>query len=259
MHSESPMDVSDYLFLHLMDGNDAQIHDSIICFNVKLEVVCDTVNDDRDEVDGCFVEPISSDSNRTRETYFSWNEKIRLKLGHVTDKSSLKITLLRNEVHEIAGSDICETHEMPLRQLVYAETSILIRKLLSVPSFRNDSHLKSGEIYTGQQQQFKRLDRLLDLKILPTKNTPELRSAIKGTANANNVKVKSGARPLSPDSKIRAAEDAYSAALDDLSATWIGSNSAGNPSSKAHSQVQMGPELGSSHSEVNHGQLDEAS
>lgn len=252
MHSESPMDVSDYLFLHLMDGNDAQIHDSITYFNVKLEVICDVVNDDRDEIDGCFVEPISSDSNRTRETYFSWNEKIRLKLGHVTDKSSLKISLLRNEIYDIAGSDICETHEMPVRQLVYAEASISIRKLLSVPSFRNDSQSKSGANDTGQQQ-FKRLDRLLDLKILSTKNSPELRRVIKGTANADNVKIKSGARPLSPDSKIRAAEDAYSAALDELSATWIGLNSAGNPSSKAHSREQVGAELGSSHSEVNHG------
>jgi hypothetical protein len=245
MHVESPMDVSDYLFLHLMDGNDAQIHDSITWFDIKLEVVCDTRNDDENAVDVCFAEPISSDSNRTHETYFSWNEKIRLKLGPATDDSSLKITLLKNKFDDTTGSDTRETQ-------VYAEASILIKKLQSVQSFRNDFQSKSRDYDKGYRE-FKRLDRLLDLKILPKKNTPELRNVLKGTANAGNLKDKIGTRPLSPDSKIRAAEDAYSAAVDELSATWIGRNSAENPSSKAHSREQVGEELGSSHSEVDHG------
>jgi hypothetical protein len=240
------MDVSDYLFLHLMDGNDAQIHDSITCFDIKLEVACD----DEDAIDGCFAEPNSSDSNRTRETYFSWNEKIRLKLGPTTDNSSLKITLLKNCIDDTTGSDTCEMQGMPVRQLVYAEARILIRKLQSVQSFRIDFQSEPRDIDTGHRE-FKRLDRLLDLKILPNKNAPELH--IKGASNADNAKDKIGIRPLSPDSKIRAAEEAYSTALDELSATWIGRNSAENPSTKAYSKEQVDAELGSTRSEVNHG------
>lgn len=243
------MDSSDYLFLHLMDGNDGQIHDAITCFYVKFEVVCDTVNDDEDAINGCFAEPISSDSNKTRETYFSWNEKMRLKLGPVTDKSSLKITLLKKEIDDTTSSDTHEMQGMPVRQLVYAEASILIRKLQSVQSLRSDLQSLPRNLDAGQQE-FKRLDRLLYLKIIPRKNKPELRNERKRTANADTAK---DTRPLSPDSKIRAAEDAYSAALDELSATWIGPNPTENPSSRAQPRDQVVAELGSSHSEVDHG------
>lgn len=248
MHSESRMDESDYLFLHLMDGNDAQVHDPVTCFQIKVEVACDQRDDDENSFGGSIEKPIPPDSYKAHSTYFSWNEKIRLKLGPTTEKSTLVVTLLKNDVDSITGNDTCDALGTPVRQLVYAKTRIFLRKLLSGQSAQRDHESDSSD-QESSQHGFKRHDRMLYLKILSKKITPGLCNISKGTSNTDRVNT----RPLSPDSKIRAAENAYSVALNELSATLVGPITAEKPSTRANSREHVSAELGSCNSGFDQG------
>ena len=214
-------DGSDYLLLHLMDGVDTievGNHEPGTCFRLQLQkfdaAYADTVGGSRATAEKIFLDPLQRLVN---EEYFSWNVKTRLCLGPTSANSLLRVTILKGlQNDDTFGRDgkIGRSHS----KRVYAETEISLEALRVGQDLRDHANFTSersaNQSATRRNQQ--RVEHQLDLKILPKEIEPdEYHVGAKSTTSH----IGKDSRPISPDSRVRAAEDVYNAELSRLSSS----------------------------------------
>lgn len=215
-------DGSDYLLLHLMDGVDAiEIghHEPGTCFRLQLQkfdaVNADNVSGLRATTDKIFLNP---PQRLVNEECFSWNIKTRLSLGSASANSFLRVSILKGSRNDgTFGRD--ENFGKSHSKQVYAETVISVEALRlgqDLQDHANSASEISADQFTTRRYQ-QQVEHQLALKILPeviehNEFTSQHHVGEKSTAS---VFVKDS-QPMSSESRVRAAEDAYNAELSKL-------------------------------------------
>jgi hypothetical protein len=198
----------EYILLYLVGGEDVDCDNSSASF--KIEMKMDDKDVDFDSCQAHSTEGLSS-SNSLDKKAFKWNDTKCLKFGPLFSRSVLKITLLKRSAQssDSDGSRFISS-DGPGRSAAwveYATASVPVEALRAAQRCRStckaEAEAEAGGIIdrTAFMNNYERIDRIIDVEILPMVGATD---AVSGSRRAPSV---------SPDSRIRAAEDAYHAAL----------------------------------------------
>ena len=195
-----PIEGPQYLLLYLMSREDAECETSSASFEIKMQMV----EEDVDSV-SCQVHSSNdrSPSNSVKKRSIKWKDTECLKFGPISPISLLKITLFKKTVQNRDSSRCIAGDEESASWLEYATASIPVEILRTAE--HTTSNFKVEADGTNRRKastkNYTHIDRIINMKILP----------MFGSVDA--VSCSKHATSLSPESRVRAAEDAYHAAL----------------------------------------------
>lgn len=196
----------EYILLYLVGGEDVDCDNSSASFEIEMKM------DDEDvDFDSCQAHSTDglSSSNSLDKKAFKWNDTRCLKFGPLSSMSVLKITLFKRSAQssDSDGSRFIsgDGHGLSAARVEYATASVPVEALRAAQYCRSTckAEAEAGGIIdrTAFMKKYENIDRIIDMKILPMVGATD---AVSGSRRAPSI---------SPDSRIRAAEDAYHAAL----------------------------------------------
>lgn len=203
-----PIEAREHLLLYLIGGEDVDCDTSSASFEIEM-------NMDEEDVDFSSCQTHSTDglrpSTSLKMNAFKWNDTMCLKFGPLSSMSVLKISLFKRSAQN-SDSDSSrfisgDGDSRSSTRVEYATASIPVDALRVAQHCRGtnkaESEAEAGGIIdeTALVKNYERIDRIIDMKISPMSSA------------ADDVSGGKRAPSISPDSRIRAAEDAYHAAL----------------------------------------------
>lgn len=190
----------EYILLYTLGCDDAEHDAASTCFEVDMKMV-------EDDVDFKSYQVHSGDgrgsSNMFNKESSKWSNRTCFEFGPIFPTSVLKITLFKEPTGS-CGSSRCITGEKKsASRLEYATASIPLQTLRAAQHRKSscDAEIEGIVDRAALMKGYQRADYIINMK----------RHPMIGAADA--LSQSKQAKPLSPESRIRAAEDAYHAAL----------------------------------------------
>ena len=190
----------EYILLYTLDCDDAENDAASTRFGVDMKMVEDDVDfesyqvhsDDGPGLSNMFNKQSSKRSNPTC-----------LEFGPIFPTSVLKITLYKEPTGSCGSSRCITGDKKSASRLEYATASIPLQTLRAAQHYQSSFDVETEGVVdlAASMKGYQRVDYIINMKMHP----------MIGAADA--LSQSKQAKPLSPESRIRAAEDAYHAAL----------------------------------------------
>ena len=204
MGLKHPIEAGEYLLLYLINGEDIDCDTSSASFELDMEM-------DEEDFDFGSCRAHSTDGlsklNSFDKKAFKWNDTSYLKFGPLSSMSVLKITLFKRTTQnsDSDSSRFISGDGRSSTRVEYATASISVDALRAAQHCRGTNKAEAEAGGFGDRAAFtknyEKIDRIIAMKISPMTSAAD---ALSGGKRASSI---------SPDSRIRAAEDAYHAAL----------------------------------------------
>ena len=196
-----PIGGPEYILLYTLGCDDAEHDAASTRFEVDMKMVEDDVDFESYKV--------QSDDGRGLSNMFNkesskWRNPTCLEFGPIFPNSVLKITLFKEPTGSCGSSRCITGDKKSASRLEYATASIPLKTLRAAQHRKSSCDVETEGIVdrAALMKDYQHIDYIINMKIHP----------MIGAADA--LSQSKQAKPLSPESRIRAAEDAYHAALE---------------------------------------------